>query len=84
MLDEAYRVTRPGGRLAVSDVVADEDLDAATKADMAAWTGCIAGALTGREYHDLLARTGWAGAEVHVTHRVHAHASAALIRAVRS
>lgn len=84
VLAEAYRVTRPGGRLAVSDVVSDEDLDAATKADMAAWTGCIAGALTEREFRDLLARTGWAGAEIRVTHRVHAHASAAIIRAVRS
>ena len=37
---------RPGGRFAVSDVVADPDMDAATRADMAAWTGCVAGALT--------------------------------------
>ena len=37
---------RPGGRFAVSDVIADEDMDEATRADMAQWTGCIAGALT--------------------------------------
>ena len=43
---EAARVLRPGGRFAVSDVIADPDMDAATKADMAAYTGCIAGALT--------------------------------------
>ena len=36
---------RPGGRFAVSDVIADPDMDEATRADMAAWTGCIAGAL---------------------------------------
>jgi SAM-dependent methyltransferase len=46
VLQEAARVLRPGGRLAVSDVIADDALDEATKADLAAWTGCIAGALT--------------------------------------
>ena len=45
---EAARVLSPGGRFAVSDVVADPDMDEATRADMAAWTGCIAGALTRR------------------------------------
>ena len=40
---EAARVLRPGGRFAVSDVIADPDMDDATRADMAAYTGCIAG-----------------------------------------
>ncbi|MHB8499308.1 MAG: arsenite methyltransferase, partial [Acidimicrobiales bacterium] len=46
VLSEAARVLRPGGRFAVSDVIADPNMDDATRADMAAWTGCIAGALT--------------------------------------
>ena len=46
VLAEAARVLRPGGRFAVSDVIADTDMDEATRADMAAYTGCIAGALT--------------------------------------
>ena len=37
---------RPGGRFAVSDVIADPDMDEATRADMQQWTGCVAGALT--------------------------------------
>ncbi len=50
VLAEAARVLKPGGRFAVSDVIADPDMDDATKADMAAWTGCIAGALTEAEF----------------------------------
>ena len=47
---EVARVLKPGGRFAVSDVIADDDMDEATRADMAAWTGCIAGALTADEF----------------------------------
>ena len=46
VLAEAARVLRPGGRFAVSDVIADPDMDEATRADMQQWTGCVAGALT--------------------------------------
>ena len=58
VLAEAARVTRPGGRFAVSDVLADVDMDEATRADLAAYTGCIAGALTEQEYRDALAGGG--------------------------
>ena len=78
---EAARVLRPGGRFAVSDVIADPDMDAATRADMAQWTGCIAGALTRQEFEDLLARAGLVDVEIRETHRVHEHAAAAIIRA---
>lgn len=50
VLREAARVLRAGGRFAVSDVIADPNMDDATRADMAAWTGCIAGALTETEF----------------------------------
>jgi SAM-dependent methyltransferase len=56
VLAEAARVLRPGGRFAVSDVIADPDMDAATRADMAAYTGCIAGALTEHEFRAALRR----------------------------
>ena len=73
---------RPGGRFAVSDVVADEDMDEATRRDMEQWTGCIAGALTASR---LRARAGARPASrrsrSQETHRVHEHAASAIIRA---
>jgi len=81
VLAEAARVLRPGGRLAFSDVIADEDMDEATKADMEAWTGCIAGALTHTEFNDALTTAGFANIEIRLTHRVHDHAQSAIIRA---
>ena len=78
---EAARVLRPGGRFAISDVVAAPDMDGATRADMAAYTGCIAGALTEQEFRDGLAAAGFTAIEVRETHRVHESATAAIIRA---
>jgi arsenite methyltransferase len=81
VLAEAARVLRPGGRFAVSDVIADPGMDEATKADMAAWTGCIAGALTDAGFRDALAAAGLDQVEIQETHRVHEYAAAAIIRA---
>jgi arsenite methyltransferase len=81
VIAEAARVLRSGGRFAVSDVIADPDMDEATRADMEQWTGCIAGALTEKEFRSALTDAGLADIEVRPTHRVHEHASSAIIRA---
>ena len=80
---EAARVLKPGGRFAVSDVIAGSDMDDATRADMAAYTGCIAGALTEQEFRDGLAAAGLTDVEIRETHRVHEHAVSATIRATK-
>ena len=81
VLAEAARVLRPGGRFAVSDVIADPDMDPATRADMQQWTGCVAGALTEQEFRKALADAGLVDVDVRPTHRVHEHAGAAIVRA---
>jgi len=81
VLREAARVLRSSGRLAVSDVIADAGMDEATRADVAAWTGCVAGALTEAQFRSALSSAGFEAIEIRETHRVHEHAAAAVIRA---
>jgi arsenite methyltransferase len=78
---EAARVLRPGGRFAVTDVIAEPSMDEATRRDIAQWTGCIAGALTRDEYEAGLEAAGLEAIEIDETHRVHEHAGSAIVRA---
>ena len=59
VLKEAFRVLKPGGRFAVSDVIVREGLPAPVKESMALWTGCVAGALEEQEFLDLLTEVGF-------------------------
>ncbi|MGB0097822.1 MAG: arsenite efflux transporter metallochaperone ArsD [Solirubrobacteraceae bacterium] len=81
VLAEAARVLKPGGRFAVSDVIASPDMDEATRADLAAYTGCIAGALTEEQFRDGLTAAGFTDIEIRETHRLHEHATSAIVRA---
>jgi SAM-dependent methyltransferase len=81
VLREVARVLKPGGRFAVSDVIADPEMDEATRKDMAQWTGCIAGALTRQEFDQALTDAGLLDIEINETHRVHEHATSAIVRA---
>jgi len=81
VIREAARVLKPGGRFAVSDVIADPSMDDATRADMQQFTGCIAGALTRDEFERALADAGLTDVEIVETHRVHEHAGSAIVRA---
>jgi len=67
VLREAYRVLKPGGRFAVSDVLARGALPDDLRSDMEAWVGCVAGALEEGEYRRLLTDAGFGDVEVEVT-----------------
>ncbi|HEX5970641.1 MAG TPA: arsenite methyltransferase [Gemmatimonadaceae bacterium] len=67
VLKEAFRVLKPGGRFAVSDVVVREGLPAAVKEHMGMWTGCVAGALEEQEFLSLLADVGFENPSIEPT-----------------
>ena len=67
VLREAFRVLRPGGRFAVSDIVLLRPLPAELMGLVALWTGCISGALVDADYVQRLTATGFADASVEVT-----------------
>jgi arsenite methyltransferase len=78
---DAARILRPGGRFAVTDIVADPEMDEETRRDMAQWTGCVAGALTEEDFRRELGAAGFERIEIRETHRVHHQAGSAIIRA---
>src|SRR5688500_11514202 len=67
VLEEAFRVLKPGGRFAVSDVVVRGELPAAVRKSMELWVGCVAGALEEDEFKALLTEVGFKGADIEPT-----------------
>ena len=79
MLTEAFRVLKPGGRFAVSDVVVRGHVPAAVKTNMELWIGCVAGALEEREFLDLLREVGFAKPSIEPTRVYKAEDAAAFL-----
>jgi ubiquinone/menaquinone biosynthesis C-methylase UbiE len=71
VLREAYRVLKPGGRFAVSDVVIEGELPEPVRKDMEAYVGCVAGALEVEDYKSKLAGAGFTDIAVEPTRRYH-------------
>jgi len=83
VLAEMFRVLTPGGRVGVSDVVAEDHLTPADRAERGSYVGCIAGALTRAEYLDGLTGAGFVDAEVVFTHEAAPGMHGAIVRATK-
>ncbi|SEE09140.1 Methyltransferase domain-containing protein [Streptomyces sp. 3213] len=80
---ETFRVLRPGGRIGVSDVVADDTLTAAQRAERGDYVGCIAGALSFTEYRTGLEAAGFTDVDITPTHSVADGMHSAIVRATK-
>jgi len=83
VLAEMFRVLAPGGRVGVSDVVAEDRLSPEERAERGSFVGCVAGALSQGEYLGGLAAAGFVDASVEFTHEVADGMHGAIVRAVR-
>jgi len=83
VLAEAFRVLAPGGRFGISDVVAEDRLDPAQRAERGSHVGCIAGALSVTEYLDGLRAAGFTDPQVEFTHEVADGMHGAIVRAAK-
>jgi arsenite methyltransferase len=83
VLAEMYRVLAPGGRIGISDVVAEDQLSPAERAERGSYVGCIAGALSRSEYLEGLAAVGFASPSVRFTQQVADGMHNAIVQAVK-
>ncbi len=83
VLAEAFRVLRPGGRIGISDMIAEEGIDRGRLADAEQRTGCISGTLTISQYRGMLQAAGFAAVTITPTHTAGGGLHSAIIRAAR-
>lgn len=84
VINEMYRVLKPGGRLGISDVVAEDHLSEQDRIQRGSYAGCIAGALSKQEYLDTLAQAGFVDISVEYTHEVAPEMHGAIVKAVKA
>ena len=83
VLTEMARVLKPGGRIGVSDVVAEDRLSPVERAERGSYVGCIAGALAKSEYEDGLRAAGFDDVSVEFTHEVADGMHGAIVKATK-
>lgn len=83
VFDEMFRVLRHGGRVGITDVVAEDHLTAEDRVERGSWVGCIAGALSFSEYEDGLRAAGFRDITVSPTHSVAEEMHSAIIKATK-
>ncbi|MEO6944737.1 MAG: arsenite methyltransferase [Lacisediminihabitans sp.] len=83
VIREMFRVLKPGGRIGVSDVVAENHLSPAQRAERGSYVGCIAGALSIAEYETELAAAGFTDVTVQLTHEVAHEMHGAIVKAIK-
>jgi hypothetical protein len=84
VLAEMGRVVKAGGRIGISDVVAEDRLSPAERGERGSYVGCIAGALSKSEYEEGLLAAGFEDVSVEFTHEVADGMHGAIVKAVRS